>query len=189
MKKTAVLLYESFCHFEISVALEILALKNKEIDVFAKSKEVILSEERLKIVPDKTIFELDINEYDSLLLPGAVDIESAIKDPEIIEFVKKFSDKVIGAISIAPVLLLKAGILNGKPFMAGVNKEELLEEGFLESDLTLMKDWDECIENPIEEGYILEDKIITSVSYNFVKFGLQFAKMLGIEISPKSFGI
>ena len=189
MKKTAVLLYDSFCHFEISVALEILALKNKEIDVFAKSKEVILSEERLKIVPDKTIFELDINEYDSLLLPGAVDIESAIKDSEIIEFIKKFSNKVIGAISIAPVLLLKAGILNGKPFMAGVNKEELLEEGFLESDLTLMKDWDECIENPIEEGYILEDKIITSVSYNFVKFGLQFAKMLGIEISPKSFGI
>ncbi|WP_304017823.1 DJ-1/PfpI family protein [Fenollaria timonensis] len=189
MKKTAVLLYESFCHFEISVALEILALKNKEIVVFAKSKEAILSEERLKIVPDKTIFELDINEYDSLLLPGAVDIESAIKDSEIIEFIKKFSDKVIGAISIAPVLLLKAGILNGKPFIAGVNKEELLEEGFLESDLTLMKDWDECIENPIEEGYILYDKIITSVSYNFVKFGIQFAKMLGIEISPKSFGI
>lgn len=189
MKKTAVLLYESFCHFEISVALEILALKNKAIDVFAKSKEVILSEERLKIVPDKTIFELDINEYDSLLLPGAVDIESAVKDPEIIEFVKKFSDKVIGAISIAPVLLLKAGILNGKPFMAGVNKEELLEEGFLESDLTLMNDWDKCIENPIEDGYILDDKIITSLSYNFVKFGIQFAKMLGIEISPKSFGI
>ncbi len=52
-----------------------------------------------------------------------------------------------------------------------------------------MKDWDECIENPIEEGYILDNQIITSVSYNFVKFGIQFAKMLGIEISPKSFGI
>ena len=189
MKKTAVLLYDSFCHFEISVALEILALKNKEIVVFAKSKEAILSEERLKIVPEKTIFDLDINEYDSLLLPGAVDIESAIKDPEIIEFIKKFSNKVIGAISIAPILLLKAGILNGKPFMAGVNKEELLEEGFLESDLTLMKDWDECIENPIEEGYLHSENILTSVSYNFVKFGLRFAKMLGIEISPKSFGI
>ena len=189
MKKTAVLLYDSFCHFEISVALEILALKNKEIVVFAKSKEAILSEERLKIVPEKTIFDLDINEYDSLLLPGAVDIESAIKDPEIIEFIKKFSNKVIGAILIAPILLLKAGILNGKPFMAGVNKEELLEEGFLESDLTLMKDWDECIENPIEEGYLHSENILTSVSYNFVRFGIQFAKMLGVEISPKSFGI
>lgn len=40
MKKTAVLLYDSFCHFEISVALEILALKNKEIDVFAKLKKL-----------------------------------------------------------------------------------------------------------------------------------------------------
>ena len=73
--------------------------------------------------------------------------------------------------------------------MAGVNKEDLLEEGFLEAELVKMKDWNECIENPIEDGYILEDKIITSVSYNFIKFGIQFAKMLGIEISPKCFGI
>ena len=30
MKKTAVLIYDSFCNFEISVALEILALTEKE---------------------------------------------------------------------------------------------------------------------------------------------------------------
>ncbi|WP_255806134.1 hypothetical protein [Treponema putidum] len=29
MKKTAVLIYESYCNFEISVALECLALKNQ----------------------------------------------------------------------------------------------------------------------------------------------------------------
>lgn len=187
--KVAVLIYDSFCIFEISVALEIMALNNKDIVVFAKSKEAILSEEGLRILPHKTIFELDINEYDSLLLPGASDIESSVEDPEILEFIKKFSNKVIGAISIAPILLLKSGILNGKQFMAGVNKEELLEEGFLESDLTGMKDWDECIENPIEEGYILTDNILRSVSYNFVRFGIQFAAMLGIETSPKNFGL
>ncbi|MDO5047774.1 MAG: DJ-1/PfpI family protein [Anaerococcus sp.] len=189
MKKTAVLIYESFCNFEISVALEILALNNKEIVVFAKTKEVIASEEGFKILPDKIISEIDIDEYDSLLLPGAVDIEATVKDPEIIEFIKLFRNKLIGAISIGPILLLKAGILNDKSFMAGVNKEELLEEGFLASDLTKMKDWDECIENHIEEGYIISENIITSVSYNFVKFGIQFAKMLGIEISSKSFGL
>lgn len=189
MKKTAVLIYDSFCNFEISVALEIMALNNREIVVFAKSKEAILSEEGLKILPDKTIFELNINEYDSLLLPGAVDIKSAIEDPEIIKFIKNFNGKVIGAISIAPILLLKSGILNGKLFMAGVNKKELLEEGFLESDLAEMKDWDECIENPIREGYLKSENILTSVSYNFVRFGIEYAKMLGIEISPKSFGL
>lgn len=189
MSKTAVLIYDSFCNFEISVALEILALNNREIVVFAKDTEVITSEEGLKILPDKSIYDIDIGEFDSLLLPGAANIEAAVEDQEIIEFIKKFNGKIIGAISIAPILLLKAGILKGKPFMAGVNKVELLEEGFLESDLIEMKDWDECIENPIEEGYLNSENIITSVSYNFIRFGIQFAKMLGIEITPKSFGL
>lgn len=33
MKKTAVLLYDSFCNFEISPALEILALAEKPITI------------------------------------------------------------------------------------------------------------------------------------------------------------
>ncbi|WP_300411126.1 hypothetical protein [Lagierella sp.] len=86
MKKTAVLIYDSFCNFEISVALEILAPHNRDIVVIAKSKEAILSEDALRVLPDKTIFELDINEYNSFLLPGASDIKSAIEDPEINRF-------------------------------------------------------------------------------------------------------
>lgn len=70
-----------------------------------------------------------------------------------------------------------------------INKEELLEEGFFESDLSEMKDWDECIENPIDEGFIQEVKLLTSVSYNFVKFGVQYARMLGLEIFLKNFGL
>ena len=45
MKKTAVLIYDSFCNFEFSVALEILAMAEKEIVVFAKSKSIVKSEE------------------------------------------------------------------------------------------------------------------------------------------------
>lgn len=101
--------------------------------MFAKDNEVIISEEGLKILPDKAIYDIDIAEFDSLLLPGAADIEAAVKDKVIIEFIKKFNGKIIGAISIAPILLVKAGILNGKTFMAGVNKEDLLEEGFFRS--------------------------------------------------------
>ena len=189
MKKTAVLVYDQFCNFEISVALEILALFNKKVDVFAKTKEIVKCEEGLKVVPDKTIYELDLDEYDSLLLPGATDIRSAVIDVEIIEFIKKFDGKIIGAISIAPILLVKAGMLKGKSFMIGADKKGLLEEGHSDTDLKHMKDWNDCITNPIEEGYILSENIVTSVSFEFVRFGIQFCKMLGIEISPKSFGI
>jgi len=118
-----------------------------------------------------------------------MDIREAIEDDEVIDFIRKFDGKVIGAISIAPIMLVKAGMLKGKPFMAGVNKDEIMEEGFSEADLEKMIGWDDNLANPIKEGYVITDKIITSVSYNFVKWGLAFAKILDIEVPPATFGI
>ncbi|WP_036729620.1 DJ-1/PfpI family protein [Peptoniphilus mikwangii] len=189
MKKTAVLIYDSFCNFEFSVALESLSLSGKQITVFSKTKEPIQSEEGLIMQAEKTIYELNIDEFDSLLLTGATDIRNTIEDESIIEFIKNFDGKIIGAISIAPILLLKAGMLNEKSFMAGVNKEDLLEEGFDETDLSNMVGWNDNLQNPVVDGYIIDDNIITSVSYNFVKFGLAFSKMLGLNISSKTFGM
>lgn len=189
MKKTAVLIYDSFCNFEISVALETLALAEKEIIVFGITKEPIRSEEGLLMVPQKTLDELVIDEYDSLLLPGAMDIREAIENPKVIEFIRQFDSKIIGAISIAPIMLVKSGLLAGKPFMAGVNKDEIMEEGFTEEELCGMIGWDDNLNNPVEVGYIISDNIITSISYNFVKWGLAFGKMLGIDIPAETFGI
>lgn len=191
MKKTAVLIYKQFCNFEISVVLEILAMAEKEITIFAKELSNIKSEDGLTVCPDKTIADLDISEYDSLLLPGATDIREAIEDEEILSFIKKFNDnqKIIGAISIAPILLVKNGVMENKPFMAGINKEELFEEGFSEKELANMRGWDDNLENPISEGYIISDNIISSISYEFVRFALGFAKMLGIDISAATFGV
>ena len=191
MKKTAVLLYESFCNFEFSVLLEILAINKKPVVFFAKEILPIISEEGLKVIPDIKIEDLDISEFDSLILTGAADIRKAIEDEEILSFIKKFDERdyIIGAISIAPILLLKAGILSGKSFMAGANKEELYEEGFSEKDLTLMIDWNESIKNPVPNGYIKDGNIITSVSYEFVRWGIEVAKKLGLNVNPLSFGI
>lgn len=190
MKKTAVLLYNQFCNFELSVALEMLAMEEKEITIFAKDKRPVRSEEGLSVIADKTIDELELEEYDSLLLTGAQDIEEAVCDDEIIAFVKKFDreDMIIGAISIGPVLLLKAGMLDGKRFMMGANPKDLLEEGFMKEQLALMTGWDANLENPIKEGYIEDGNIITSVSYNFIPWAMAFGKALGITVYPKAFG-
>lgn len=189
MKKTAVLVYDSFCNFEFSVALEMLALSEKEITVFGKTKEAVKSEDGLTVLPDAAVEDIDIDAYDSLLLPGAMDIREAIEDEKIIDFIRLFDGKVIGAISIAPLLLVKAGLLDGKPFMAGVNKEEIYEEGFSEKELAQMQGWDDNLATPVAEGYMITGNIVTSISYNFVKWALAFGKMLGIDISPKTFGL
>ena len=189
MKKTAVLLYNSFCNFEISVAMEVLALGEKEVVVFGATKEPIGSEDGLLVIPQKELSELDIDEYDSLLLPGAMDIRETIENPRVIDFIKKFDNKIIGAISIAPIMLVRAGVLSGKPFMAGVNKEEIMEEGFSEEELSEMVGWDDNLKNPVQAGYVVTDNIVTSISYNFVKLGLKFGAMVGIDLPSETFGI
>ncbi len=190
-KKTAVLIYDQFCNFEISVALEILAIAEKQITVFAKSPASVRSEEGLNVCPDRCISDIDISEYDSLLLPGATDIREVIEDEEMLSFIKLFADnqRIIGAISIAPILLLKCGIMGELPFMAGIDREELFEEGFTEKELSQMQGWTDNINKPIKDGYIISGNIITSVSYEFVRFGLAFAGLLGIDIPPETFGV
>jgi len=189
MKKTAVLIYNQFCNFEIAPALEMLAIAQKPITIFSRSLAPVRSEEGLTVLPEMTIDELRLEEYDSLLLPGAMDIREAIEDEAILAFIKQFDGMPIGAISIAPLLLLKAGLLDGKPFMAGVNPEDLAEEGYTTENLALMKGWDESIKNPIPEGYIRSGNIVTSVCYEFLRWTLAFGEMLGIKVSPKTFGL
>ena len=189
MKRTAILIYNQFCNFEIAPVLEMLAMAQKPISIFAKSLAPVRSEEGLTVLPEKAIDELKLDEYDSLLLPGAMDIREAIEDDAILDFIKKFDGMPIGAISIAPLLLLRAGLLDGKPFMAGVNPEDLAEEGYTSEDLALMKGWDECIKNPVPDGYIRAGNIVTSVSYGFIRWALAFGEIIGIKASPKTFGI
>ena len=110
MKKTAVLIYDQFCNFEIAPALEMLAIAEKPIAIFAKSLVPVRSEEGLMVMPERSIDQLNLEEYDSLLLPGALDIRGAIEDEAILSFIKKFDGMPIGAISIAPLLLQKAGM-------------------------------------------------------------------------------
>lgn len=86
-------------------------------------------------------------------------------------------------------MLVKNGIIGTKPFMAGVNKEDLFEKGFSEEELSNMQEWDDNLKNPISDGYIISDNIITSVSYEFVRCALAFGKMLGIDIPSEAFGI
>ena len=189
MKKTAILVYDQFCNFEIAPALEILAIAQKPLTIFAKTLLPVRSEEGLTVLPETSIDNLIITDYDSLLLPGAMDIREIIHDESILAFIKEFNGMPIGAISIAPLLLLNAGLLDGKPFMAGVNREELEEEGYHSEMLSLMTGWDEHIKNPVPNGYIRSGNILTSVSFEFIPFTLAFGEMLGIHISPKTFGM
>lgn len=190
-KKTAILLFDLFSNYELSVALSILSQGEKQYDFFGLKDEVI-SEEGLHAKCNKILEDIIIEEYDSLLIPGCMDLEEIISSERILNFLRKFDSKdmIIASISSSPILLLKAGMLENRKFMAGVIKEELVEEGFTMVQMKNMVDIKELKENYDNIGpYIVEGNIITSVGCNFIQFGIQFGKMLSLDFQPGWYGV
>lgn len=194
-KKTAVLIYSNFCNFEISVALEMLFMAEKPITTFAVSKEPVTSEEGLSVVADCTFEELAIEEYDSLLVTGSMDLTDAITDERVMDFLRQFDreDMVIGAISSGPVLLLQAGMLEGRRYLAGADKEWLQEGNdfpvyFTMEEMEGMIEWKEIKNRPEIKGFLRDGNLVTSVCYWFREWAMEFGRMLGIEVYPGSFG-
>lgn len=66
-KKAAFLIYPMFCNYEIALTLSSLEMEGKEIVVFAKDKSPVKCEEDLSILPDKSLDEFIIDEYDCIL--------------------------------------------------------------------------------------------------------------------------
>lgn len=191
MKKTAVLLYDTCCLFEITVALEMFSMVGKPVVYFAKNLSPIRSEEGMLVMADTTFDNLNIDEFDSILITGASDARLAVEDDETLEFISKFHDNncIIGAISIAPIFLLKLGYLKGKPFMIGVEKENLYEEGFSDDDMKYMVGFEEAWNGKVPEKYLKSDRIITSIAFGFRQFAMAIAKELKIEVWPQSFDL
>lgn len=81
----------------------------------------------MTVIPEKSIDELNLNEYDSLLLPGAIDIREAIEDNAILDFIKKFEGMPIGSNLYCPVAFIESRTIGGQAIMAGVNPGGLIQ--------------------------------------------------------------
>ncbi len=191
MKKTAVLLYDKSCLFELTVALEMLKMADKEIVYFGVDLEPIKSEEGLLILADKKIDDLVIEEYDSLLITGSTDAKETVENEDVLKFIDEFCKRnlLIGAISIAPIFLLKLGYLKNKKFMIGVEKHHLYEEGFNEKDLEHMVGWEESCRGRVPEKYIKMNNIITSVAFGYRQWAMAIGEELNLKTYPKSFDL
>lgn len=190
MKKVAVLLFDLFSNYELSVALSVLAQGGKEFDVFC-ARETAASEEGLAVKRSKALGDARAEEYDALLIPGCMDPREIIGDEAVLGFLRQFDLKthVIASISSTPLLLLRAGLLEGKRYMAGVMKEELLEEGFTLEEMAGMTDVTGLERKDGRAKVCMEDgNLITAVGSGFIEFGIAFGKKLGLDFEPAWYG-
>ena len=123
MKKVLCIIYPNFSLYEITALTSTLALSfDITIDYVASDHSIVISEDGLPCRPTKTLDQIRIEEYSCVILPGMVNIGSALQDEKLISFLRNLSEQdiLIAAISSAPLLLAKAGLLKNTKFTGGI---------------------------------------------------------------------
>jgi putative intracellular protease/amidase len=113
-KKVYTFLFNGFSDWEISyLTPEINKSEKFEIVYFSKDGNPVVSMGGLKIIPDISLAEVEVNDIDLLILPGGVAWEKG-ENNELIQFTKSVFEKgkLIAAICAATTYLGQLGILD-----------------------------------------------------------------------------
>lgn len=179
MKKTAVMLYPLFSLQEVGTLTELLRFYDREIVTFSAGREPVKSEDGFTILPDRDLTEFRREEFDSLVLPGIWEPLPVMLDHRNIRFLEQFrgdGDILIAAISAGPLLLGRAGLLEGRRFTHGVFEE------FLDAFPVMPR------ENAVR-AYLVEDgNLITAYGGAFREFAVAVARRLGVDCGDQIFG-
>ena len=161
MRKFAVILYPNFSLQEITCLTSALTVWfDEKIDYIASESKEYYSEEGLRVIPTKTTANANITDYDCVILPGTINPLPALYDESLIDFLKSGinTNVVFAAISSAPLLLAKAGVLNGKKFTAGFFMQMAEVFSFINK------------ENFIHKGIVCDGNVITGIGMFFREF-------------------
>ena len=123
MKKVLCIIYPNFSLYEITALTSTLALSfDSTIDYATSDHSMVVSEDGLPCQPTKTLDQICIEEYSCVILPGMVNIGPALQDEKLISFLRDLGEQdiLIAAISSAPLLLAKAGLLKDTKFTGGI---------------------------------------------------------------------
>ena len=123
MKKVLCIIYPNFSLYEITTLTSTLALSfGVTIDYVASEHSIVISEDGLPCQPTKTLDQIRIEEYSCVILPGMFNIGPTLQDEKLISFLRGLGkqDVLIAAISSAPLLLAKAGLLKDTKFSGGI---------------------------------------------------------------------
>ena len=123
MKKALCIIYPNFSLYEVVGLNSTLALSfGIEIDYVGSDRNVIRSEDGLACQPTRTLDEVVIEDYSCVILPGMINIAPALHDEKLISFLRSLNQQeiLIAAISSAPILLAKAGLLKDTKFTGGI---------------------------------------------------------------------
>jgi 4-methyl-5(b-hydroxyethyl)-thiazole monophosphate biosynthesis len=132
MAKALVFLASGFEEIETVTVVDILRRAGVEVTVAGLAPNVTEGKHGMRIVPDKSIDDVSVEDFDAVVVPGGnPGYKNLRKDPRVINMVKKAfgSNKLVAAICAGPTVLSDAGILKGKACTIYPGMDEELEAG------------------------------------------------------------
>jgi len=132
LAKALVFLASGFEEIEAVTIVDVLRRAGVDVTIAGLAPNVVEGAHAMKIVPDKTIDEVKVEDFDAVIVPGGnPGYKNLRNDPRVIDIVKKAfnSNKLLAAICAAPAVLSDAGILNGKACTIYPGMENELEKG------------------------------------------------------------
>jgi 4-methyl-5(b-hydroxyethyl)-thiazole monophosphate biosynthesis len=106
-----------FEEIEALAAVDLLRRAGMQVDMVGVVGTVIESGHGIKVVMDKRLNEVRIDDYDGIVLPGGgKGVENLGKSKIVMKAIEKLNDsnKLIAAICYAPALLAKLGVLDNR---------------------------------------------------------------------------
>lgn len=178
--KIGILVFPGFLTSDVTAPIEVFGAATKKawfssyevVVISATKNKQILSEEGLKIIADKTIY--DNLKLDVLIVPSAYQMDGLLKDKKLIDFIKKQKQTTSWMASncSGAFLLGEAGILDGKKATTWAGGEKGLSKAYPK------------IKVQYDENVVIDSKVITS---NGGPVSYQAAFELLAKLSSKKF--
>jgi len=127
-----VFLAPGFEEIEASTIIDVLRRSNVKVTVAGLKPEVIEGAHGMKVVPDSSIDEVSVKDFDAVICPGgAPGYENLRKTPKVLSMVKDAfqSRKLVAAICAGPTVLSDAGVLKGRKCTVYPGLEGELKKG------------------------------------------------------------
>lgn len=142
MKKVLLMLANGFEEVEALSVVDYLRRTNIVCNTCSIVKEELVKGAHEIVVKADVILDeiIDIDNYDGIILPGGLPGSTNLRDDErVIDLVKEFNKngKLVAAICAAPIVLEKAGIIDGKNVTSYPGLEGDLKGAIYSEDLVV----------------------------------------------------
>ena len=129
--KAAVICMNGFEEVEGLTVVDMLRRLGIECDIVGK-EEYVSGSHNITIKSDRFLAEISAEDYDAVILPGGLPGATNLRDDEkVIDILKQMDErkKIVAAICAAPIVLERAGLLEGREFTAYPGFEEKIRGG------------------------------------------------------------